>query len=106
MEDVTSSDQKLRADVLLARQHPEYSRAALARLFDKQLVKLADRVLKPGDKVAMDALLVADISSLLAPPKAIDVPVLYEDDDCVVMNKPAGVLTHALGKHGNEPSVA
>jgi 23S rRNA pseudouridine1911/1915/1917 synthase len=31
---------------------------------------------------------------------------LFEDENCIVINKPAGVLTHALGKHGNEASVA
>lgn len=97
----------LRADVLLAGMYPEYSRAALAKLFDQGLISLDNKALKAGDKVPAGSVLAADLSSLQpAAMAAIDLPVLYEDDDCVVMNKPAGVLTHALGMHGTEATVA
>jgi 23S rRNA pseudouridine1911/1915/1917 synthase len=36
----------------------------------------------------------------------IDLPVLYEDDDCVVIDKPAGVLTHSQGSGTPEGTVA
>lgn len=36
----------------------------------------------------------------------MDLPVLYEDDDCVVINKPAGILTHTQGAHNPEATVA
>ena len=98
--------QPIRADVLLARLYPQYSRAVLARLFDAGLVATGDKVLKAGAKVAPDSQLMADTSSLELPVADIDLPILYEDDDCIVINKPVGVLTHALGKHGNEASVA
>lgn len=97
---------KARADVLLAAAYPQYSRAALARLFDAGKVMVDGKELKAGDKIAADSELSADISELQRPPEDIDLPVLYEDDNCVVINKPVGVLTHALGKHGNEASVA
>ncbi len=97
---------KTRADVLLAGMYPQYSRAALAKLFDKGLVTLKSKPIKAGDKIAADSRLQADISQLSAPVDAIDLPILYEDDNCVVINKPVGVLTHALGVHGNEASVA
>lgn len=35
----------------------------------------------------------------------IDLPVLYEDDDCVVINKPVGVLTHSKGEFNPEATV-
>lgn len=97
---------KTRADVLLAAAYPQYSRAALARLFDAGKVTINGKELRAGDKVAADSQLAADISELERPPEDIDLPVLYEDENCIVINKPVGVLTHALGKHGNEPSVA
>ena len=37
---------------------------------------------------------------------ATDVPVLYEDEEIVVINKPAGVLTHAKGGISQEHTVA
>jgi 23S rRNA pseudouridine1911/1915/1917 synthase len=39
-------------------------------------------------------------------PEPIKLPVIYEDDDVVVMNKPAGVLTHAKGCINTEATVA
>jgi len=36
----------------------------------------------------------------------IDLPILYEDDDVLVVNKPAGVISHARGRYFDEPSVA
>jgi 23S rRNA pseudouridine1911/1915/1917 synthase len=36
----------------------------------------------------------------------IDLPILYEDSDCVVINKPAGVLTHVQGEFSPEATVA
>ena len=35
-----------------------------------------------------------------------ELPVLYEDDDVIVVNKPSGLLTHAKGGLSTEPTVA
>ncbi len=96
----------MRADVLLARLHPVFSRAALAKLFDKGLVTLHGKALKPGEKIMPDAPMAADLSSLQQTTEEIDLPVLYEDDDAIVIDKPAGVLTHVQGEFNPEPTVA
>jgi 23S rRNA pseudouridine1911/1915/1917 synthase len=44
--------------------------------------------------------------SLLDTIEPIELPVVYEDDDCVVINKPAGVLTHSRGGFSTEGTVA
>jgi 23S rRNA pseudouridine1911/1915/1917 synthase len=98
--------QPTRADVLLARQYPEYSRAALSKLFDMGLVRYEEKTLKAGEKLLSNVALDADLSPLVPDNSDIDIPILYEDDDIVVLNKPAGVLTHSQGKFGTEPSVA
>ncbi|PID33089.1 RNA pseudouridine synthase [Candidatus Saccharibacteria bacterium] len=36
----------------------------------------------------------------------LDIPIIYEDENIVVINKPAGVLTHAKGGIANEKTVA
>ena len=36
----------------------------------------------------------------------VDLPILYEDDDVIVVNKPSGLLTHAKGGFSDEPTVA
>ena len=36
----------------------------------------------------------------------VDLPILYEDNDVIVVNKPSGLLTHAKGGLSDEPTVA
>ena len=36
----------------------------------------------------------------------VDLPILYEDDDVIVVNKPSGLLTHAKGGLSEESTVA
>ena len=36
----------------------------------------------------------------------VDLPILYEDDDVIVVNKPSGLLTHAKGGLSDESTVA
>ncbi len=35
-----------------------------------------------------------------------DIPILYQDQNVIVINKPAGVLTHATVEHPEAPSIA
>lgn len=56
--------------------------------------------LKPEDHVAIDY----EEQEFAVPD--IKLPVLYEDDDCVVINKPIGLLTHSKGAFNPEASVA
>lgn len=98
--------QPMRADQVLANQYPLYSRAALAKLFEKGLVRHEGKTLKPGAKVLSNTMLQADLSSLQVSDATIDLPVIYEDDDIIVINKPAGVLTHTQGAFNPEATVA
>ncbi len=96
----------MRADQVLANQYPLYSRAALAKLFEKGLVKHEDKLLRPGARILSNTVLDADLSSLQVSSATIDLPVLYEDDDILVINKPTGVLTHTQGAFNPEATVA
>lgn len=87
---------------------PDLSRAYAARLVSDGKVSVNQRVeqkpgykLRSGDQVEIDYDL-----GLLSNIPAIELPVLYEDDDCVVIDKPAGVLMHARGGSHTEATVA
>lgn len=95
-----------RTDKLLAEQLPQFPRAALQKLFDQELVWLNNKLTKPGMKVREGDRLKADLSPLDIKIDDIDLPIIYEDDNTMVVNKPAGVISHARGKYFNEPSVA
>lgn len=95
-----------RTDKLLAEQLPQFPRAALAKLFDKQLVWLNDNITKPGIKVKTGDRLKADLSPLDITIPDINLPILYQDDNILVVDKPTGVISHARGRYFDEPSVA
>lgn len=97
----------LRLDQRVIQQLPQVSRSFATRLIDDGKVSVNDKVItksghkvKPADKVAVDY----QEQDQTIP--EIDLPVIYEDDDCVVINKPVGVLTHSKGAFNPEATVA
>jgi 23S rRNA pseudouridine1911/1915/1917 synthase len=96
----------IRADVFVAKKFPDYTRAALKALFDRSEVALNKVPVKPGYKLRLGNNISVITDLLNAKPEFIDLPVLYEDDDVVVINKPAGILTHAKGCINTESTVA
>ena len=104
---VTEEQVGQRVDVVVADALPQLSRAYVHKLIENSHVTIRGAAPKPGSKVRANDVLEVDYDEATATAvEHIDLPILYEDDDAVVMNKPAGVLTHALGIHGNEASVA
>jgi 23S rRNA pseudouridine1911/1915/1917 synthase len=107
---ITIDEEQLsqRLDVVAASHYPQVSRAYVRKLVDNGLVQVHGKPSKSGYKVRMyDVITLPDISAdLNAEPAVIDLPIIYEDDDCVVMNKPLGLLTHARGGEDREASVA
>jgi len=101
-----NSDDVQRADVLLANTYPKYSRAALAKLFDQQSITQNDLPIKAGEKLKPGEMFIADITNILKKPKKINLPIIYEDNNVIVIDKPVGVISHAKGRFWDEPSVA
>lgn len=87
---------------------PELSRSFAVKLINDGKVQVnGTPQIKAGSKVRdYDEVVVDyDISELEIIPD-IELEVLYEDDDCVVINKPVGVLTHSKGAFNPEGTVA
>jgi 23S rRNA pseudouridine1911/1915/1917 synthase len=101
-----SADVGSRVDVFVAKKYPQFARAALSILFDKKIVLLNEKVAKPGTKLKHGDKISLDESKLFMQPKKIDLPIIYEDKNVVVINKPAGVLTHSKGSINTEGTVA
>lgn len=98
---------KQRLDVFVTSHMPRLSRAFISKLADHGKITINGKPVKAGYKVRLGEVVVVDYdeAELDAIPD-IDLPVLYEDDDCIVINKPAGILTHAQGNLSNEATVA
>ena len=87
---------------------PQLSRAYATRLIEEGKVAVnGTPVLKPGYKLRMGDEVVVDYDTgELDQVPDIELPVLYEDDECVVINKPVGVLSHGKGIFNQEATVA
>lgn len=106
MVTITEEMVRKRTDKLLAELLPQFPRAALQKLFEQKLVWLNDKPTKPGIKVRISDRLKADLSPLDINIPDIELPILFEDKDVLVVDKPSGVISHARGRYFDEPSVA
>ena len=96
-----------RLDQSVAEAMPRLSRAFVQKLIDEGRVLVNGNPSKPGYKLKETDQVVVDYDEKeLDTIPTIDLPVLYEDDDCIVLNKPSGVLTHAPNHLSTEASVA
>jgi 23S rRNA pseudouridine1911/1915/1917 synthase len=88
----------LRLDQALARLMPEESRSRLARLIEEGHVRVdgaevaARRKVRSGESV--EVALAPRPAGGAAQPEAIGLAVVHEDDDIVVIDKPAGLVVH------------
>jgi 23S rRNA pseudouridine1911/1915/1917 synthase len=91
-----------RLDHYLARKYPEISRGFLQKLISDEQVLVNGQAQKSGYKLhTTDKVkILYDIASIGKVP-LIDLPILYEDEDVLVVNKQAGVLSHAHSKFHN-----
>ena len=98
----------VRLDHWVTGVYPLMSRAYAAKIIAEGRVQVNGKVeRKPGHKLRRgdDIVIDYDESELTAIPE-IELPVFYEDDDCVVIDKPAGVLVHSVGDYTAEGTVA
>jgi 23S rRNA pseudouridine1911/1915/1917 synthase len=98
-----------RLDASLAGALPGLSRARIQRLIAAGDVTVGDTVARKAMSIPAGTEVVVHLREreILAPWDAavVDIPCIYEDDDVVAINKPAGLPTH--GGPGDEgPSVA
>jgi 23S rRNA pseudouridine1911/1915/1917 synthase len=99
------SDKK-RLDVELAERYPETSRSTWQKHVKSGHVKVNGTVqespkfeVTENDTIAIDTPREADHSGK-------DLPIVYIDDNVIVINKPVGILTHAKGALNDEFTVA
>ncbi|HXE09817.1 MAG TPA: RluA family pseudouridine synthase [Verrucomicrobiae bacterium] len=96
-----------RLDQYVVRQIPGLSRSAAAKLIEQGKVLVDSQPqTKAGYRVrSTNAVEISHDPTTEVVPD-IELEVLYEDDDCVVIDKPAGVLVHSKGVFNPEATVA
>lgn len=96
-----------RLDIYLRSKIDTLSRSSIVKLCDsgKVLVNENQQPTKYKVRVGDTITVYFDPHDLDEVPD-IDLPILYEDDDCLVLDKPAGILTHSKGQFNPEATVA
>jgi 23S rRNA pseudouridine1911/1915/1917 synthase len=87
----------LRIDAALAQLMPEYSRSRIKEWINSGAITANNQPIKPKDKVIGNEIITisATIETVnQASPEAIELNITYEDDDIIVINKPAGMVVH------------
>ena len=97
---------KRRLDVVLAERYPEHSRSTWQKYIKSGNISVNNSPAKSPKQEITDA----DHIEINLPDAADyserTLPILYLDDDVIVINKPAGVLTHSKGALNDEFTVA
>ena len=94
---VSAEESGARLDVFLSRHMPDWSRSQIQRQIragqvtvDAETVYKARQEVEAGDRVTLRAAR----HEMRAVAEDLPVEIVYEDDDLVVVNKPAGMVTH------------
>jgi 23S rRNA pseudouridine1911/1915/1917 synthase len=94
----------LRLDQALAQLFSDYSRGQITKWIKAGYVQVNDKVLRPrdsvmgGERVVIDAEIEVVDDTWIA--EAINLDIIYEDDDVIILNKSAGMVVHpGAGNH-------
>ena len=104
LADNIPEDNRERLDHLLVQQYPEFNRSTLQRFIkdgrvtvDGEIMLKANAQILPTAKIALNA------------PEKVKklphIPVIFEDEHVLVLNKPAGLLSMAKGEYCEEPTL-
>ncbi len=96
------TDQVGRLDKVVSDMMPDESRSQLKQAIDDERVLVNQKVEKPkykvqpGDQIEVT---IPDPVALDLEPENIPLDIVYEDDDVIVVNKPAGMVVHPSPGH-------
>ena len=99
---VPKEDARVRLDRFLARELPEHSRSRIQQLIRIGFVRLNGATTRPrqllrtGDKIEVTE---PPPEKIETRPEPIPLDVLFEDNDLIVINKPAGLVVHPGAGH-------
>jgi 23S rRNA pseudouridine1911/1915/1917 synthase len=105
---VSAEDNGLRLDKWLGQLDIVSSRTRAAELIERGLVTLQGKALKPSHKVQTGTEISVELPPLqpmTLQPLDRPLDILYEDEDLVVVNKPAGLVVHPAAGHAQDTLV-
>lgn len=97
-----SFEEETRVDKYLTRFYPEASRTKIQRSIGKGHIKVNGKdvqksyAVRPGDEICFRLIRKPPMQ---ADPEPIPLDILYEDEDLLLVNKPAGMVVHPAPGH-------
>ena len=95
---VEESENNLRVDILINKREALISRTRIKNLILKEKLKLNDEVIKSpskkvitGDKLSLK---IPEPEQASLKPYDFKLEIIHEDDDLLIINKPAGIIMH------------
>ena len=105
VKQVTEQFAGQRLDAALASMFPDYSRSRLQQWIRDGQVLLDGAIVKPKTRLTGDETLELNIHLDHRPdeaqPQDIPLQVVFEDEDIIVLNKPAGLVVHPAAGHAD-----
>lgn len=99
---VPDDSEGVRLDRFLVSVLPEQSRSQIQRLIKEGHVRVEGREAKSNQAVKTGQAVTVDIPEPIAPlpqPEALPLPIIYQDHDIIVVDKPAGMVVHPAAGH-------
>ncbi len=99
---VPDDSESVRLDRFLVSMLPEHSRSQIQRLIKDGHVQVAARAAKANQSVKTGQAVTIDIPEPTDPipqAEALPLPILYQDKDLIVVDKPAGMVVHPAAGH-------
>ena len=95
---IKEEDSKNRLDVVLAKLIPHLTRSNLKKIIELKQVKVNNSVERsPSKKLRIDDIIEINLiptEEIKILPKKIKLDIVHEDNDVLIINKPAGMVVH------------
>jgi len=95
---ITKNEAGERLDVFLAKRFPEYSRSYFSNLIKLDHILANSQAVKPSYKVVandqIEIEFVEKVADFSLKPLDLPLDIIYEDENVIAVNKPAGLVVH------------
>lgn len=101
---VTDDSEGVRLDRFLVSVLPRQSRSQIQRLIKDGHIRVDGREAKANQPVKTSQAVTVDSPEPIDPipqPEALEIPILYQDHDIIVVDKPAGMVVHPAAGHAS-----
>ena len=101
---ITDDSEGVRLDRFLVSVLPRQSRSQIQRLIKEGHIRVDEREAKANQPVKTGQTVTVDSPEPIDPipqPEALEIPILYQDHDIIVVDKPAGMVVHPAAGHAS-----